>query len=270
MDPGPSASSDRIGPDVTGSGARTAGPVERSFQLLQLVVAAETPIGVRELSRRSGLSKSAVGRLLGVLDGLGMIERTPTGAARPGAALATLTRRVDRTPAWLREQLRPLTVDLEREFGENAAVGVDSPTGLLYLASTRTAAAVQVADPAGESYPHHLVAPGLVAMSAWSPSRLDRYLSTPLASATVHSVTDPAAVRDRLAGIGRDGFAWTDQELDLDVNGLAVPIVDADGRQIAVATLYGPAYRLGATAQPDLGRRLADFVADRAPGLIGA
>jgi len=270
MDPGSSASRGRTDGVEAGPALRTAGPVERSFQLLQLVVAADAPVGVRELSRRSGLSKSADGRLLGILDALGMIERTSSGAALPGAGLATLTRRVERTPAWLREQLRPLTVELEREFAENAAVGIDSPAGLLYLASTRTAAAVQVADPAGESYPHHLVAPGLVAMSAWSPSRLDRYLSTPLASATVHSVIDPAAVRERLARIRCDGYAWTDQELDLDVNGLAVPIVDADGRLIAVATLYGPAYRLGAAVDADLGRRLAEFVADRAPGLIGS
>ncbi|MEY2957609.1 MAG: hypothetical protein RLZZ01_177 [Actinomycetota bacterium] len=270
MDSESPASSGRAGSAETGGGGRASGPVERSFQLLQLVVAADAPIGVRELSRRSGLSKSAVGRLLGILDGLGMVERTATGEALPGAGLTTLTRRVERTPAWLREQLRPLTVELEREFSENAAVGIDAPAGLLYLASTRTAAAVQVADPAGESYPHHLVAPGLVAMSAWSPSRLDRYLSSPLAAATIHSIIDPAAVRERLARIRCDGYAWTDQELDLDVNGLAVPIVDADGRLIAVATLYGPSYRLGAAVDPDLGRRLAEFVADRAPGLIGS
>lgn len=256
---------------VPGGGrAGASGPVERAFQLLQLVVAAEAPVGVRELGRRSGLSKSAVGRLLGILDGLGMVERTPDGSCRPGAALATLTRRLERTPAVLREQLRPLAVELEREFGENAAVGVDAPSGFLYLASSRVATAVQVADPAGESYPHHLVAPGLVAMTAWTEARLDRYLSGPLQRSTPNSVTDATVLRRRIDRIRRDGYAWTDQELDLDVNGLAVPIDDADGHQIAVATLYGPAYRLSAEAQPDLGPRLAGFVATRAAGLLGA
>lgn len=244
------------------------GPVERAFHLLQLVVAADAPVGVRELSRRSGLAKSSVGRLLGILDAIGMVERTSDGSARPGTALATLTRRIERTPAVLREQLRPLTADLEREFGENAAVGVDDPAGFLYLASTRVTTAVQVADPAGETYPHHLVAPGLVTMSGWSEGRLRRYLDGVLEAPTANSITDPAAIRSRLERIRSDGYAWTDQELDLDVNGLAVPIVDADGRQIAVATLYGPAYRLSVEAQPDLGRRLAEFVDRRAAGLF--
>lgn len=256
-------------PERPSSGpARGESPVARSFQLLQLVVAADEPLGVRELARRSGLSKSAVGRLLGILDDLGMVERGDDGTARPGAGLATLTRRVERTPAVLRELYRPLAVDLEREFGENAAVGIDDPNGFLYLASSRAPAAVQVADPVGRTYPHHLVAPGLVAMSAWPARRLARHLSQPLERATPTSVVDPAAVRRRLERIRRDGFAWTDQELDQDVNGVAVPIADGDGRQVAVATLYGPAYRLSATARPDLGRDLAAFVAERAAHIV--
>lgn len=256
---------DRASSSVSGasSGGRGPSPVARAFQLLQLVVAADEPVGVRELSRRSGMPKSAVGRMLANLDELGMIERTPDGAARPGAGLATLTRRVERSPAVLREQFRPLTADMEREFGENAAVGVDDAPGFLYLTSSRTTTAVQVADPAGEWYPPHLVAPGLVAMSAWSTERLDRYLAEPLDAATPNSVTNPTAIRRRLARIRRDGFAWTDQELDLDVNGVAVPITGSDGRQVAVATLYGPAYRLSAIEQPALGVALAAFVAAR-------
>jgi DNA-binding IclR family transcriptional regulator len=259
----------RASPAPSSTRARPAGPVHRAFQLLQLVVAADGPVGVRELARRSGLSKSAVARLVSTLDELGMVERTMDGAARPGAAIATLTARVDRSPALLREQLRPLAVEMEREFEENAAVGIDDVEGFLYLASSRATTAVQVADPAGRTYPPHLVAPGLVAMAAWPRRRLERYLATDLAAPTPTSVTDPAAIRGRLGRVRRDGFAWTDQELDLDVNGLAVPILDADGEQVAVATLYGPAYRLGAATTPDLGPRLASFVAERSVGLLG-
>lgn len=254
---------------VAATSARSDSPVARAFQLLQLVVAADEPLGVRELARRSGLSKSAVGRLIALLADLGMVDRSDDGSARPGAALATLTRRAERTPALVRELLRPLAADLEREFGENAAVGVDDTTGFHYLASSRVTAAVQVPDPSGQVYPHHLVAPGLVAMSAWSSARLDRHLAQPLPPSTSRSVTDPDAIRARLERIRDDGFAWTDQELDVDVNGVAVPVLDGAGRQVAVATLYGPAYRLDPTVRPALAAELAAFVAARAPALLG-
>lgn len=249
-----SGSSGRVG--------RGDGPVHRAFGLLQHVVEAGGPIGVRELGRRAGLSRSTTSRTLGILAELGMVERTSDGGARPGAGLATLTRRLDRSPAVLRERYRHLATEMERRWGENAAVGVDDGSGFLYLASARVPAAVQVADPAGESYPYHLVAPGLVVMAHWPDERLDAHLATPLAGATEHSVTKPASIRRRLAAIRRTGYAWTDQELDLEVNGLAVPIVE-DGALVAVATLYGPAYRFAEQLQPELGADLAAFVAER-------
>ncbi len=249
--------------------SRPTGPVHRAFGLLQLVVAAGEPIGVRDLARRAGLSRSTTGRMLGILGDLGMVERTSDGAALPGAGLATLTTSVGTSASVLRERLRPLTVDLMREFGENAAIAVDDGSALLYIDSARVDAAVQVADPVGERLDFHLVAPGLVAMAAWPEERLDEYLSSPLVAATAHSVTDPDRARDRLRRIRRDGFAWTDQELDLEVNGLAVPIRNADGDAVAVATLYGPAYRLNVDESPILGPALSAFVTERTAALLG-
>ncbi len=248
--------------------SRPIGPVHRAFALLQVVVAAGEPIGVRDLARRAGLSRSTTGRMLGILGELGMVERTADGAALPGAGLATLTSTLDRSASVLRERLRSLTVDLMREFGENAAIAVDDGDALLYIDSARTDVAVQVADPAGERFAFHLVAPGLVAMAAWPGDRLDEYLATPLTAATDRSVVEPDRIRARLHRIRDRSFAWTDQELDLEVNGLAVPI-RRDGEVIAIATLYGPTYRLNADETPGLGPALAAFVTDRSAALIG-
>ena len=55
----------------------------------------------------------------------------PSNAAVPGAGLATLTAGVGRSATVLRERLRPLTAELTREFGENAAIGVDVDNGYL-------------------------------------------------------------------------------------------------------------------------------------------
>ena len=76
-------------------------------------------------------------------------------------------------------------------------------------------------------------------------------------------------IRKRLARIRRDGYAWTDQELDLEVNGLAAPIANAAGATIAVATLYGPSYRFAEHLAPELGASFASFVSERAAALGG-
>jgi DNA-binding IclR family transcriptional regulator len=240
------------------------GPVHRAFALLQHVVAAGQPIGVRELGRRAGLSRSTTSRTLAILAELGMVERTSDGGARPGAGLASLTRHAASSPAVLRERLRPLVNEIQRTYGENAAAGVDDgDRGFLYVVSARVPAAVQVADPVGEVFPFHLVAPGLVAMAWWDGDRLDRYLAEPPLATTEHSIVDRRRIRNRLKQIRTDGFAWTNQELDLEVNGLAAPIVDESGGLVAVATLYGPSYRFAESLTPRLGEEFAALVRSR-------
>lgn len=243
--------------------ARAPGPVDRAFTLLQIVVASPHPIGVRDLARQAGLAPSTTTRTLGILGDLGMVERTATGAARPGAALATLTHQVEQSPASLRDRLRPLSVDLMNEFGENAAIAIDDGNGVLYIVSSRVTGALQVPDPAGDSYAFHLVAPGLVAMSHWDAARVDAYLDESVTAATPFSVTKPAAIRKRLKRARRDQHVWTDQELDVDVNGLAVPITNDAGDLVAMASLYGPAHRLNPIERPDLGAKLQAYVLER-------
>lgn len=241
---------------------RAAGPVDRAFALLKIVVASPQPIGVRELARRAGLAPSTTARTLGILDDLGMVERTPEGAARPGAGLVTLTHRTEQTPASLRNRLRPLTADLMREFGENAAIAVDEGNTVLYVVSSRVRGALQVPDPTDDSFAFHIVAPGLIAMASWTEERLEAYLGEQLTAPTAFSVVNPRKIRARVRRAHRDHHAWTDQELDVDVNGVAVPIVDDTGDLIAMASLYGPAHRLNPTERPDLGTQLHTFVTE--------
>ena len=253
---------------ISSASSRPVGPVDRAFGLLQLVVAATEPVGVRELGRQSGLSPSTASRTLAILVDLGMVERTATGAVRPGPALATLTGNATSTPAAVRARFLPLVNELADTFNENAAVAIDHGGGLLYLASSRLSSAVQVADPAGSTFPFHLVAPGIVAMAAWDHDRLRRYLDHPLDSATEFSITQPAAIERRLHRARSDGFVWTDQELDMEVNGLAVPVHDRAHELVAIATLYGPTYRLSPDLRPDLAREMAAFVTERAGALV--
>jgi DNA-binding IclR family transcriptional regulator len=248
--------------------SRAPGPVDRAFTLLQLVVASPGPVGVRALGRQAGLSPATTSRTLGILTDLGMVERTPSGGARPGPGLTTLTQHVEQSPATLRDRLRPLAADMTYSFGENAAIAFDDGKGILYLASSRLPTAVQVADPTGSTFPFHLVAPGLVAMTAWNDQRLENYLEGPLAQPTNHAVIDPGVIRTRVRQAAVDGHVWTDQELDLEVNGLAVPIHSASGELVAAATLYGPSYRLSPEVRPTLARELQTLVAERAPGLL--
>ena len=190
-----------------------------------------------------------------------MVDRTPDGDVIAGGALATLQIDQTTTPL-LRDRFHPLLVDLVHQFGENAALVIDDGDAMLYVSNVVSDNAVSVADIGGERHKFHLVAPGLMAMSAWTPDRLAEHLDKPLDAATEFSVVKPAALRKRLKHIRADGFAWTNQELDVGINGLAVPVI-IDGEPTATISLYGPSYRFSPEAQPDLAHQLLTLVSER-------
>lgn len=241
------------------------GPVERAFTLLQAVVAANGAVGVRELGRRTGLPRSTTSRLLTQLRELGMIERTADGLVVPGSALATLAVGGG-SPPLLRDRLRPLSMALADEFGESVALAVDDGDAVLYVLQIDGGSAVKAPDVEAERHPYHVVAHGLALMAWWDEERLDAYIEEPLWSATSASIADADGIRKRLAQIRDDGFVWTIEEFDEEVNGLAVPVIE-DGRVVASVGVYGPSYRLSPDVQTDMASRLVDLVADTTPGV---
>ncbi len=243
----------------------TAGesPVDRAFHVLQTVVAAGEPLGVRELSRRTGLPRSTTSRLVVTLERLRMVGRTADGEVIAGGGLATLQLDAAAAPM-LADQLQPMLVDLVQAFGENAALAVDDGDALLYVADVASENSVSVRDVGGERHQFHLVAPGIVTMAHWDQCRLDTYLAGPLLRATGHSVTEPAELRSRCCRVVDDGFVWTDQELEAEVNGLAVPVW-SDGDVVATISLYGPSYRFSPQSRPELATAFMQMVTDRLP-----
>jgi IclR family acetate operon transcriptional repressor len=242
-------------------------PIDRAFRLLQTVVAAGESVGIRELSRRSGLPRSTVARHIGTLADLGMVSRAADGSVLPGTALVTL--QPDAAKPMLGDQLRPLLSELASTIGENAALSIDDGDSLLYLAQVRSQNPVSVPDVTSERHAFHLVAPGLLTMAWWPKARLDAYLATELDGPTPTSVTSSRALLQRVRRIRTTGYAWTDQELDLGVNGLAVPILDEVGELRATVSVYGPSYRFSQDLLPTLGAELLDIVEERSSALIG-
>lgn len=241
-------------------------PVERAFRVLQLVVGSGEPLGIRELARRSALPRSTVGRLVGQLTDLGMVERTDDLAVVAGPGLASLQPDAA-TGSHLPARLRPLLHELVAAFGENAALSIDDGDALLYVAQAANDHAVSVPDVSGARHHFHLVAPGLLTMAWWPADRRDEYLHAELPAPTSTSMTNPDKIRSRLVTIHGAGWCWTDQELDPGVNGLAVPIL-LDEVLVATVSLFGPAYRFSPATRTGIEQQLADAVAYRSRELL--
>jgi IclR family pca regulon transcriptional regulator len=81
-------------------------------------------------------------------------------------------------------------------------------------------------------------------------ARPDEWLASYLAAAkleplTPHTITDPARLHDELMVIRKQGWALVDQELEVGLRSVAVPLHDASRRVVAAVNVSAHASRSG-------------------------
>ncbi len=218
----------------------TVQSVERTFQILEALAVAE--LNITEVANRVDLPKSTVSRLLGTLEELGAVERPDGGRYRIGASISALAGAANPI-ADLVSVARPSLTRLVRSIGEDAGLSVPDGHRVHYVDQVTSENQVQVRDWTGEQLPAHAVASGLVMMARWPEDRLGRFLERPLQAFTEVTVTDPDEVRERLARVRAEGYAWVFEEFAEGLASVAAPVLDAEGRLLAAVHVHGPSYR---------------------------
>jgi IclR family pca regulon transcriptional regulator len=85
---------------------------------------------------------------------------------------------------------------------------------------------------------------GRVLLAALPDAELDRFLAQArLQSFTPYTVTDTGELRAILEKVRRNGYSLVDQELEVDLRSVAVPVHNADGRVIAAMNVSAQASR---------------------------
>jgi IclR family pca regulon transcriptional regulator len=161
---------------------------------------------------------------------------------------------------------RPHLEELATGVGEVAGLSVPDGRVVHYVDQVGTAHEVQVRDWTGSRVPMHAVPSGQVMLAGLAPAALDRFLATPLESFTPATVTDAGALRERLAHVTVDGYAWVRDEFSEGLASVAAPIRARDGDVLAAVHVHGPSYRFPASGTRE---RVTERVT-RAAGRISA
>jgi DNA-binding IclR family transcriptional regulator len=218
----------------------TVQSVERAFEILDAV--ATRPAGVTAIAVRLRLPKSTVARLLGTLEELGAVERVdgPRWRIGPGVSALASVATPERSLAAL---ARPHLTELVHDLGEAAGLALPDGHTVHYVEQVESDNPVQVRDWSGTRAPLHAAPSGLVLLAEWPEEAIDGYLARDLERLTPRTVTEPEALRARLAEVRQQGYAWGLEEFAEGINSIAAPVRDAEGHAIAAIHCHGPAYR---------------------------
>ncbi len=196
------------------------------------------------VAARSGLSRAAARRLVLTLQHLGYV--------RADGRDYTLTPRVLELgygflgSLKLGDLAQPLMEELSHRVDESCSMAVLDGQSIVYVARVPVRKVMTVSLEVGARLPAFASSMGRVLLSGLSDAQLEVWLrACSLTAYTAHTVVEPDRLRRLVADAREQSYAYVEQELELGLCSIAVPVHNRQG-QVAAALNIGMRFHDGA------------------------
>lgn len=214
----------------------------RGLTVLQYVAESERPVTIADASRRTGLSRAAVRRCLYTLNLLGYVGQDRRGYSVKRKTLALGHPYLSLTALAARAQ--PLLDDLRDELGESCSLGVSEDDELYYVARAEASRIMSIGLKIGSRLPLYSTSMGRVLLGGRPRDEQESYFArTKLEPLTPYTVTNVEQLLILIRGAAIDGYVLVDQELEIGLRSVAVPITDR-GKVVAALNVGTSAARV--------------------------
>lgn len=208
-----------------------------ALRMLEFLAQSGRAVGVSELARAFGTTKSRIHRHLQTLVGAGYIGHDPdTERYRVSARLMALGQTVSEGHE-LSIAARPAMLDLRERFGHSLALSVPEREGMRIIATLPGNSNIDIGVKPGSLLGLHNSAQGKIALAFGAEGLPPRLLDAPLAASTPYTLIDPLALAADVARARARGWSVAPNEALIGMNALAAPILDALGRFVAALAL---------------------------------
>jgi IclR family acetate operon transcriptional repressor len=231
---------------VNAASRSTAGQVavlHKALDLLECLAAA--PLTAADISKRIGVAKPTVYRLLSTLQSRGFIDKEPDGSRYMiGSAVHALGAGPG-SPTDLISLTRPFTAKLAATYGETINVAVKSGDQILYVDVLQSGHRLRTEIPAGGRDHIHSTALGKAILAELPEGEARAILTTiDLVPVTPSTITAVPALLRQFAMIRQTGYAVDDEENEVGSVCVAAAIRGPDGRPVGAISISGPRWRI--------------------------
>jgi IclR family transcriptional regulator, pca regulon regulatory protein len=216
----------------------------RGLIVIQAFTQQSPQMTISQLSVKTGLSRAAVRRCLYTLTKLGFAgaEDGSRYSLRPRMLTLSHTYTSSNT---LSTAAQPILERMSTTLRESFSVATLDGEDIVYIARTQVSRVMAVDLHIGSRLPAYCTSMGRVLLAYLPTEQLEQYLAkavlTPHTSRTITSVEK---LRLALRNVRRNGYALVDQEYEVGLRSLAVPVYAPSGRVVATVNLSGNAPRL--------------------------
>ena len=217
----------------------------RGLIVIQAFTQQSPQMTISQLSVKTGLSRAAVRRCLYTLTKLGFAGAEDGSRYGLRPRMLTLSHSYTASST-LSTAAQPILERMSASLRESFSVATLDGDDIVYIARTTVDRVMVAVDlHIGSRLPAYCTSMGRVLLAYLSPEKLEHYLSkVELIPRTTRTITTVDKLRIALRNVRRTGYALVDQELEVGLRSLAVPVYAPSGRVIATINLSGHAPRM--------------------------
>jgi IclR family pca regulon transcriptional regulator len=205
----------------------------RGLEVLQAFKPQYSQMSVSEISQITGIPRAAVRRCLYTLNALGFVHCPDGRHYRLLPRVLTLGHAYLSSSELAKAAQNSLDY-LSKLLNESCSVATLDGDNILYIARASVKRIITIDLGRGSRLPANATSMGMVLLSALDNQQLEEYLSRiTIVPLTGFTVTSAEALRSELEQVRRQGYAINDQQLEIGLRSIAVPMYARKGGVVA-------------------------------------
>lgn len=217
--------------------------VDRIAQLLEVLAANPEPVSLKILSAETALHPSTAFRILNALAEHAFVERTAGKYYRLGVKWLSYGRRVQ-AEVDLRYEAKPLMEALCSQVGETVNLTLREGDEVVYIERAIPNRMMRVEQVIGSRAPLHVTAVGKLFLAELGAQACKAYaLRTKLPKYTSNTLISYAKLWQQAQTMQQQGYAFDNEEAELGVGCIGVPVRDHHGTMVAGLSISAPRER---------------------------
>ncbi len=198
---------------------------------------------IAQISHKTGIPRAAVRRCLYTLKQLGYADSEANNFYLKPKILSLGYSYLSSTPLTIAAQ--PCLNQLSRALNESCSLAVLEDDEVLYISRSQTSRVLSVALNAGSRLPAYCTSLGRVLLAGLPDAELDAYFSrVKLVAFTDRTEISELRLREIIADVRQKGYAVVEEELEIGLRSVAVPVRGASGATMAALNIGAQATRV--------------------------
>ncbi|WP_395448106.1 IclR family transcriptional regulator C-terminal domain-containing protein [Aminobacter sp. UC22_36] len=206
--------------------------LERGLAVMEILAANPAGLTLTETADKAGLTRAGARRFLLTLVATGYAVQAGRNFSLSPRLLAQARIWLHGVPLWTFAE--PFMRETAAKLHESCSAAILSGEDMVYVARVPGPRIIGVDLQVGAHLPAHCTAMGRVLLSGLNDADLEAFMTgAGIAQRTPRTITDRTKLVEIVKDVGRSGFAIVDEELEIGLRSIAVPLRDRSNAIVA-------------------------------------